>query len=82
MSCATCSMRDAWVRQQMVYFNVAIFSNSSNILSHLPTLNVNLTYSCCFFWTCSKEEQNEDLACFGQTILAAYTSFDSSSELL
>jgi hypothetical protein len=24
-------------------------SNSSNILSHLPTLNVNLTSSCRFF---------------------------------
>jgi hypothetical protein len=51
----------------MVYFNVAIFSNSSNILSHLPTLNVNLTSSC--------------RSCFGQTISAAYISFDSLSEL-
>jgi hypothetical protein len=57
-------------------------SNSSNILSHLPTLNVNLTSSCRFFWTDYKEEQAEDLACFGQTISAAYTSVDSSSELL
>jgi hypothetical protein len=57
-------------------------SNSSNILSHLPTLNVNLTSSYCFFWTGCKEEQAEDLACFGQTISAAYTSVDSSSELL
>jgi hypothetical protein len=57
-------------------------SNSSNILSHLPTLNVNLTSSCCFYWTDCKEEQAEDLACFGQTISAVYTFFDSSSKLL
>jgi hypothetical protein len=57
-------------------------SNSSNILFHLPTLNVNLTSSYYFFWTDCKEEQAEDLAYFGQTISAAYTSVDSSSELL
>jgi hypothetical protein len=41
-------------------------SNSSNILAHLTTLNVNLTSSFCFFRTGCKEEQAEDLACFGQ----------------
>jgi hypothetical protein len=57
-------------------------SNSSNILAHLPTLNVNLTSYCRFFWTDCKEEQAKDLAYFGQTISAAYTSVDSSSKLL
>jgi hypothetical protein len=57
-------------------------SNSLNILSHLPTLNVNLTSSYCFFWTGYKEEQAKDLACFSQTISSSYTSFDLSSELL
>jgi hypothetical protein len=33
----------------MIYFNVVVFSNSLNILSHLPTLNVNLTSYCHFF---------------------------------
>jgi hypothetical protein len=81
MSCATCSMCiGRW--NDIVYFNVAILSNSSNILSYLPTLNVNLTSSCRFFLAGCKEEQAEDLACFGQTISVAYTSFDSSFELL
>jgi hypothetical protein len=40
-------------------------SISSNILSHLPTLNVNLTSSCRFFLTGCKEEEAKDLACFG-----------------
>jgi hypothetical protein len=55
----------------MVYFNVAILSNSSNILSHFPTLNVNLTSTYHFFWTGCKEEQAEVLAFLGQTISAA-----------
>jgi hypothetical protein len=33
----------------MIYLNVVIFSNPLNILSHLPTLNVNLTSSCVSF---------------------------------
>jgi hypothetical protein len=33
----------------MIYINIVILSNSSNILSHLPTLNVNWTSSCRFF---------------------------------
>jgi hypothetical protein len=61
---------------------LSFLSNSSNILSHLPTLNANLTSSWRFFWTGCKEEKAEDLACFGQTISAAYSSFDSLSELL
>jgi hypothetical protein len=65
----------------MIYFNVHIFSNSLNILLHFPTLNVNLSSSCRFFWTGYKKEQAEDLACFGQTNSAAYTTCGSSSEL-
>jgi hypothetical protein len=57
-------------------------SNSSNILSQLPTLDINLASSCSFFWTDYKKEQAEDLVYFCQIISSAYTSFDSSSELL
>jgi hypothetical protein len=61
---------------------LAFLSYSSKILSHLPTLNVNLCSSYRFFWTGYKEKQTKDLACFGQTNSAAYTSCGSSSELL
>jgi hypothetical protein len=44
---ATLEFADRW--NNMFCFNVVVFSNSSNILSHLPTLNVNLTSSCHFF---------------------------------
>jgi hypothetical protein len=57
------------------------FSSSSNILSHLTTLKVNLTYSCRFFLTDCKEEQAEDFAFVGQTSSTAYTSMNLSSEL-
>jgi hypothetical protein len=57
------------------------FSNSSNILSHLETLKVNLTSSCRFFRIDYKVEHPEGLACPGQTSSAVYTSVDSSSEL-
>jgi hypothetical protein len=56
------------------------FSNSSNILSHLTTLKINLT-SCRFFQIDCKTEHAEGLACPGQTSSAVYTSVDSSSEL-
>jgi hypothetical protein len=56
------------------------FASSSNILTHLTTLKVNLTcYR--FFLTGCKEEHVEDLAFVGQTSSAVYTSKDSSSEL-
>jgi hypothetical protein len=38
------------------------FSNSSNILSHLATLKVNLTSSCRFFRIDCKAEHAEGLA--------------------
>jgi hypothetical protein len=49
-------------------------SNSSNILSHLAILNVNLTFSFCV--KCGRE-QTEDLALAGQTSLATGDFFGS-----
>jgi hypothetical protein len=60
---------------------LSFFSNSSNILSHLATLKVNLTSSYRFFRIDCKTEHAEGLACPGQTSSAVYTSVDSSSEL-
>jgi hypothetical protein len=57
------------------------FNNSSNTLSHLTTLEVNLTSSCRFFRINCKAKHADDLAYAGQTSSAAYTSVDSSSEL-
>jgi hypothetical protein len=57
------------------------FSSSSNILSHLATLKVNLISSCRFFGTGCKEEHAEDLAFVGQTNSVVYTFMDSSSKL-
>jgi hypothetical protein len=60
----------------MSYFNVT--NSSSNFLSHLDTLKVNLTSSCRFFCTGYKEHV-EGLACVDQTSSVVYTSVDSSS---
>jgi hypothetical protein len=60
---------------------LSFFSSSSNILSHLATLKVNLTSSCRFFQIDCKAEHAKGLACLGQTSSAVYTSVDSSSEL-
>jgi hypothetical protein len=49
-----------------------LFISSSNILSHLATLKVNLN-SYQYFWTDYKEEHAEDLACVGRTSSAVYT---------
>jgi hypothetical protein len=57
------------------------FSSSSNILSYLAILKVNLISSYRFFWTGCKELHTEDLAFVGQTNSAVYTYADSSSEL-
>jgi hypothetical protein len=61
---------------------LSLFTNSSNILSHLATLKVNFTFSCRFFGTGCREVHDDDLALADQTISVAYTSFGSSSELI
>jgi hypothetical protein len=55
----------------VIQFNVAAPSNSSNILSHLAMLNVNLT-SCRFFWIGYIEEQVGDLALGGKPRSTVY----------
>jgi hypothetical protein len=57
------------------------FSNSSNILSHLAILKVNLTSSCQLFRIDCKAEHFKGLACPGQTSSTVYTFVDSSFEL-
>jgi hypothetical protein len=58
-----------------------LFTSSSNILSHLATLKVNLTSFCQFFSTGCKEEHGEDLAFVGQTSSVVHIYVDSSAEL-
>jgi hypothetical protein len=61
---------------------LSFLSNSSNILSHLAILNVNLTSTWRFFWIGFREQQAKSLALSCQISLAIYISFGSSSELL
>jgi hypothetical protein len=58
-----------------------LFTSSSNILSHLATLKVNLTSSCRFFETGYKGHA-EGLAFVDQTSSTIYTYADLSFELL
>jgi hypothetical protein len=80
----TITMPFQFICQRNLWYSLMLplLSNSSNILPHLATLNVNLTSPCRFFWNECREEQAESLALAGQTSSSTYNSFGSSSKLL